>query len=203
MADRDYYEVLGIPRDADSDQIIKAWRQARKLHPDRGGDAAKFKEAKEAYEVLSDPVRRAAYDITGEDESAELVRAALEVFTAHVAEWIDRDSPDPLQYARVEMHSNIRTLTAGNAAHSRRLGRLRRLVGRMVNRNRNEESLVEKILAKKIADLEATIVEGERSIKVTEMAIELVDQHEFLPEGTGAALGFEPLKVSVVSPQLP
>ncbi len=67
---RDYYEVLGINRDAAPDDIKKAYRQmALKFHPDRnpGDDEApkKFKEAAEAYEVLSDPDKRQRYDRYG------------------------------------------------------------------------------------------------------------------------------------------
>ena len=70
MAKRDYYEVLGVNRDADESVIKKAYRKlAMKHHPDRNAGDVKseelFKEAKEAYEVLSDPSKRAAYDQFG------------------------------------------------------------------------------------------------------------------------------------------
>ena len=72
MAKRDYYEILGVPKNASEDDIKKAYRKlAMKHHPDRnqGDDAKKaeekFKEAKEAYEMLSDPQKRAAYDQYG------------------------------------------------------------------------------------------------------------------------------------------
>ncbi len=62
----DYYKTLGVPRDATSDDIKKAFRKlARKHHPDAGGDEAKFKEINEAYEVLSDDKKRAMYDQYG------------------------------------------------------------------------------------------------------------------------------------------
>ena len=71
-ATRDYYEVLGVPRDADEATIKKAFRRlARELHPDvnRHDPNAedKFKEAAEAYEVLSDAERRATYDRYGHE----------------------------------------------------------------------------------------------------------------------------------------
>jgi molecular chaperone DnaJ len=71
-ATRDYYDVLGVPRDADEATIKKAFRRlARELHPDvnRHDPQAeeKFKEAAEAYEVLSDPDRRATYDRYGHE----------------------------------------------------------------------------------------------------------------------------------------
>jgi molecular chaperone DnaJ len=70
MAKRDYYEVLGVQRDASEADIKKAYRRlAMKFHPDRNpGDQtaeAQFKEVKEAYEVLSDDAKRAAFDRFG------------------------------------------------------------------------------------------------------------------------------------------
>ncbi|MBI2912592.1 MAG: molecular chaperone DnaJ [Chloroflexi bacterium] len=66
---RDYYEVLGVPRGASAEAIKKAFRRlAMQFHPDRNredGAEAKFKEIGEAYEVLSDPEKRSAYDRFG------------------------------------------------------------------------------------------------------------------------------------------
>ncbi|HSQ81292.1 MAG TPA: molecular chaperone DnaJ [Casimicrobiaceae bacterium] len=70
MSKRDFYTILGVNRDASEDEIKKAYRKlAMKHHPDRNPDdkhaEEKFKEAKEAYEVLSDSRKRAAYDQFG------------------------------------------------------------------------------------------------------------------------------------------
>jgi molecular chaperone DnaJ len=70
MAKRDYYEILGVNRDASDDEIKKSYRKlAMKHHPDRNPDdkdaEARFKEVKEAYEMLSDSQKRAAYDAYG------------------------------------------------------------------------------------------------------------------------------------------
>jgi len=72
MAKRDYYEVLGVSKSASADEMKKAYRRlAMKYHPDRNKDdadaEARFKEAKEAYEVLNDAEKRAAYDRFGHD----------------------------------------------------------------------------------------------------------------------------------------
>jgi molecular chaperone DnaJ len=70
LAKRDYYEVLGVNRDASEEDIKKAYRKlAMKWHPDRNPDNPKaeelFKEAKEAYEILADASKRTAYDQFG------------------------------------------------------------------------------------------------------------------------------------------
>lgn len=66
MAKRDYYEVLGVKKDASADEIKKSFRRAAiEHHPDRGGDETKFKELNEAYEVLKDTEKRKRYDQFG------------------------------------------------------------------------------------------------------------------------------------------
>ena len=72
MAKRDYYEVLGVGKDVTPDDLKKAYRKlALKYHPDRNpGDKEaeeKFKEAAEAYDVLSNPDKKARYDQFGHD----------------------------------------------------------------------------------------------------------------------------------------
>ena len=72
MADKDFYEILGVQRNASEDEIKKAYRkQAMKYHPDRNKDdktaERKFKEAAAAYEVLKDTEKRSAYDQYGHD----------------------------------------------------------------------------------------------------------------------------------------
>ncbi len=70
MAKRDLYDVLGVPKNATADDLKKAYRKlAMKYHPDRNPNdksaEGKFKEAKEAYEILSEPAKREAYDRFG------------------------------------------------------------------------------------------------------------------------------------------
>ena len=70
MAKRDYYEVLGVERGASEAELKKAYRRlAMKYHPDRNPDdkesEEKFKEANEAYEILTDAYKRTAYDQYG------------------------------------------------------------------------------------------------------------------------------------------
>lgn len=72
MAQKDYYAILGVPRDASEDAVRSAYRKlARQHHPDVNTEAdggERFKEVTEAYEVLSDPERRQRYDMFGSGE---------------------------------------------------------------------------------------------------------------------------------------
>lgn len=94
MPQRDFYEVLGVPREATADQIKKAYRTlARKHHPDvNPGDKtaeAKFKEAQNAYDVLSDAEKRAAYDRYGH-AAFEGMAAAGAGPRSSASEWTSR-----------------------------------------------------------------------------------------------------------------
>lgn len=76
MADKDYYKVLGVDRNASADDIKSAYRKlAKKYHPDLNKDnkesAEKFKEVNEAYEVLSDPTKKSNYDQYGSSEGPQ------------------------------------------------------------------------------------------------------------------------------------
>jgi curved DNA-binding protein len=87
LAYTDYYEVLGVPRDADQDTIRRAYRKlARQYHPDLNSDSdaeERFKEIGEANEVLSDPEKRERYDRLGarwREQEQEMAQADFEEF---------------------------------------------------------------------------------------------------------------------------
>jgi len=66
MSNKDYYKILGVDKSASKEDIKKAFRKlAHEHHPDKGGNAEKFKEISEAYTVLSDDSKRAQYDQFG------------------------------------------------------------------------------------------------------------------------------------------
>lgn len=75
---KDYYKTLGISKGSNEEEIKKAYRRmALRFHPDKNKDAnaeEKFKEIAEAYEVLSDPKKRAVYDQLGEEGEPSVTR---------------------------------------------------------------------------------------------------------------------------------
>ena len=97
---RDYYDILGVKRDASVEELKKAFRKgARKYHPDvNPGDKeseAKFKEVNEAYSVLSDPEKRKTYDQFGHD-ALDLVADGGVLHLVHVWSRQPLDHPDIL-----------------------------------------------------------------------------------------------------------
>src|SRR5438132_14229316 len=111
MAKEDYYQILGIKRDAKPEEIKKAYRRlARKYHPDvNPGDKAseeRFKQMSEAFDVLSDPKKRAVYDRFGQ-YSDNLADAAARGGEPRAGTW---------QYAGVDLDDFMRGPSTGSGA---------------------------------------------------------------------------------------
>lgn len=114
MEFKDYYTTLGVSRDADQDEIRKAYRRlARKHHPDVNKDAGaadEFKAVNEAYQVLSDPDKRSRYDRFGADW--ERYQSTSDMDDANFGEWARHQSPGP-RGQRV----NYQYYTSDSASH--------------------------------------------------------------------------------------
>src|ERR1700744_4857199 len=88
----EHYEGLGPPGDAAPEDIKQAYRRkSMQHHPDRGGDASTQQALNAAFDVLSDPERRAQYDATGDDRSVD--EEAAQVLTTIFNRALDSDSP--------------------------------------------------------------------------------------------------------------
>lgn len=118
MKFKDYYAALGVPRDADLEQIKKAYRKlARQNHPDVSKDAgaeARFKDAAEAYATLKDPEKRKAYDELGQ-------RAPGQEFTPP-PQWTHefQDFEGAQSFDNVDLADLLASLRAGAAGHGAR-----------------------------------------------------------------------------------
>jgi DnaJ-class molecular chaperone len=114
---RDYYEVLGIQRDASDEQIKKAHRAlARKYHPDRNpGDKqaeAQFKEMQDAYDVLSDKFKRMQYDMLGfggttvDEEAAQYDDMPVNMGTTDNWTWSEDDFAEQLNSEPINLNTS-------------------------------------------------------------------------------------------------
>jgi DnaJ-class molecular chaperone len=111
---KNYYETLGVPREASTQEIKKAYRRlAKEHHPDVGGDEAKFKELQEAYEVLTDDNKRARYDAGEEINPGNPREEAAKAFLFQLfEEIIDKFgvTKDPFPIMKQAVRENIKAL---------------------------------------------------------------------------------------------
>ena len=123
---KDYYAMLSISEHSTPDQIKIAWREAaKKLHPDRGGDPAVFSELSEAYDVLSNPNKKTAYDLAFRAISslrcqcgrAKLPGADLCTWCAlSVAQDIDKREAQQRKVAREQRMDRIKSWLKGSSS---------------------------------------------------------------------------------------
>lgn len=121
MAKRDYYEVLGVDKSASADEIKKAYRKkAIQYHPDKNpGDKEaeeKFKEAAEAYEVLSNPDKRARYDQFGHEGMSGAGGLAVDSVEARACPWTT-SSPCSVTFSADMADSEASADSAEEAVH--------------------------------------------------------------------------------------
>jgi DnaJ-class molecular chaperone len=101
-----HYETLGVDQGASTDEIKKAYRNlARVNHPDKGGDAEKFKEIGQAYEVLNDPDRRARYDQFGTDDPQQQMPQGPDI--SHIFQHMFGGMGGPQQQRSNDRHHTI------------------------------------------------------------------------------------------------
>jgi curved DNA-binding protein len=111
----DYYDVLGVDSTASSDTIKKAYRTlSKKHHPDMGGDDAKFKEIAEAYEHLSNDVKRARYDAGKMNPFAHMGNNGFE-FTGNFADMFNQHFNQDPRKSRGENHTVIANISFKDA----------------------------------------------------------------------------------------
>ena len=106
-SDGDLYDVLGVARDADSDEIKRAYRAAaKKFHPDAEGNSYFFRLIQQAYETLSDPDRRAAYDRTGRNTAPRPPQSAPPPNT-QASPWMAGPSVPAIPYDEIPWWSRV------------------------------------------------------------------------------------------------
>ena len=110
MEDKDYYGVLGVSEDATIEEIKKAYRKlSMEHHPDKGGDEELYKTITEAYGVLSDDLKRAAYDEGEEitDEDQEIRQNLVDVFKRTISGMFTPDHMDLFSVMKGQFNERV------------------------------------------------------------------------------------------------
>lgn len=178
----DHYETLGVDRTASPDEVRAAFRRASsRAHPDKGGTDVQQQAVNAAYEVLSDPQRREAYDQFGDESAGPSVkRRAAVALQSLVAQKIDQPwDDDLLGYCRKTINN---ALAQDGAQRKDLLGRRELLVGKSNKVRRKDgavgRNLVQDAFDAKLAEIDAKLAELDDRKALHTEALELLDQYE-------------------------
>jgi curved DNA-binding protein CbpA len=158
----DYYEILGVDKDATQAEIKKAYRsKASKLHPDReGGDTKLFQDLQRAYECLKDPERRARYDageedLTKVDLQAHVNRIVRELFSMAVERNVRPGKV--METVRYELADRISSLAMQKSGLQKKIKVFRESMTNITLDSEGGDNLYQAVLAAKITELEHSI----------------------------------------------
>lgn len=183
---KDYYATLNIKRDGTPQEIERAYRRlAQVLHPDKGGDIDAFNDVKEAYDVLSDPERRAAYDAGGSGApdpfNVPQMLAELCLLTARI------DAGDVI--AGMRLHLANEKLRAVNAikGHEDEAARLEHMAAR-VKRTDDGENILSGALLNAATKSRASIIEIAKASARLDKMLAALDDYRYEAPATLAPL---------------
>ena len=196
------YETLGVPPDATAAQIKKAYRrQARKYHPDSNpGDPdaeARFKEVTRAYEVLSDPDRRARYDRTGDTSAPAPPDAELAAILVPILDWAIADAAgfggDPTRSDLVaKMRDRLGTAISDAEKQVANLEKTLKILRKTQGRFTTPEgriNLFEEALAARVRHVEGEIQTGKNELDRLTRAKNYLAGSAYRRDGGGRASG--------------
>lgn len=180
-----FYEVLGIEENATAREIKRAYRsKAQKYHPDKSDkdNSEEFQKITQAYETLSDPKKRAAYDnsiLYGDNpENYEKALEVLQqVFTRIYSIGYVSRFPDPLKEATASIMDKIANGNANNLDMKKEILKLNEKIGKIINK-RKFESISDRAILIRIQALKTAINQNKETIEILETAIKILQDHE-------------------------
>ncbi len=184
----DLYETLGIDRDAQPDEVKRAYRKAAaRTHPDAGGNADHFAEVNRAYLVLYDPAKRSRYDATGEadtksrDELGPVVGIITAAFDKAVMEACQRgvENVDIVALARQSIRKDISEGEQANGNLREAVKRTKKVSHRLRFSGTGED-FIGRALDQQIARHEANIVGNNERLALLRRALGMVAQYVYI-----------------------
>jgi curved DNA-binding protein CbpA len=145
VEDKNYYETLGVNKDASQSDIKKAWRKkASAAHPDKGADGSEFKALAIAYKILSDPDKRERYDKGKATDRPTEIQELMQLFSVVLHKNVDNiETVDLVDTVRQQIKSAISEHTKNMAKQEREVAKLRKAVGRTKSKDNLLESVIE------------------------------------------------------------
>lgn len=184
-AEATHYDTLGVAKDADSAAIKKAWRsKASKAHTDReGGDHSQMVAVNRAYEVLSDPEKRARYDQTGQDGPAQsLDSKAVDAVMQIVMAMIDQapDHEDVIALARRHMERSMSEFRSKRTSHERQIEKMEKKRKRLTHKGKKiQRNFLDDLLSQKIVQYQQGFTGIDEAIEVFTRGLELLEDYAY------------------------
>jgi curved DNA-binding protein CbpA len=177
------YDDLELPKTSTSEEIKQKYRILAQLHhPDKGGDAEKFKRIRLAYEVLSDPIKREHYDSTGDHyddinlDSEVMTRLAIMIsqFVQHINPEID----DLILKMRIEIRA-LQQLTNSAIVECNNLINKMNIISKKIKLKKEGENVLKSVIDKKILGLHTELIHHKRGLIVFDRMLEVLDDYHF------------------------
>lgn len=179
-----YYKILGVAREATTEEIRKSYRKlAQKHHPDKGGDAEMFKCLEEAYRILSDLALRAEFDQNGCIKPAEptIKEKAVHAFCALLVAWADRvtdaKTDDPFADIRAQVRSNRERMLDERSFRVERIKQRKEALTRIASPE--GDTVAENVLQQGINSFESEIAKLDDQLAVLEEVDSLTLKHAY------------------------
>jgi curved DNA-binding protein CbpA len=181
---KNLYDILGLSKNATFEEIKAKYKSlAQQHHPDKGGDPELFKEIKNAYEVLSDPVNRKKYDTTGHYESGTSLRdQALEQLSRLFFNLLPNINPDlddlilimknESRREKLNINNNINTCNGY-------IFRLKKIISKIKKKNDQGENLLKMFAENQLKNHENELQNFIRQIQVVDKVIEMLEDYQY------------------------
>ena len=201
---KDLYEDLGVDKDADQETIRRTYRKrAKKAHPDAGGDPAEFAALALAHAVLSDTEKRALYDETGETSSAIFEEQGAKALL--VAEMMEAakmpGSISELQLVnnmQNRLEQNLDAAEANIEKHKLAIKNVGIIHDRLKYFGKGQSHL-HLVLDNQKRELEAGIVNIQRTLRIIQRALELLEDYEFESKGVAYDSWFGGMAATIIT----
>jgi curved DNA-binding protein CbpA len=177
-----HYDTLGLHPACSENDIKLAYRKlAKEHHPDReGGDAERMAAINQAYEVLSDPERRAHYDATGLSDLKTVDDEARKALADLLNQVIAESNGRPIDTCRDVIKRTMDAQNSERITAQRRIRHLEKLSGKI--RCKAGENLAQAVIENQLAQLQAQIKRMDRQIEIAAAGLTLLDDYEHEPE---------------------
>jgi curved DNA-binding protein CbpA len=184
MENNTLYDELELPKNCTSEEIKQKYRILAQIHhPDKGGDAEKFKRIKSAYETLSDPIKRSHYDSTG--EQYDDVSINNEVFSrlsnmiSQFTQFINPELDDLILKMKVDIHQ-AQGQTNNAIEECNNIIRKLNIIGKKIKLKKDEgENLLKSFVERKIKDKQSELLAYERSLIVFNKMLEVLEDYHY------------------------